>query len=92
MSFFPTKLQRTLRRGLCKKKQKKNKQQENPCQLVSDLEVVGGLLTNKRPSPPSYKPELPLITNLLQNIVDQRHLPHFTSMTLFFIGFFIILC
>jgi hypothetical protein len=31
-----------------------NEQLRKPCQLVSDLDVVGGLYTNKRPSPPSF--------------------------------------
>jgi hypothetical protein len=35
-------------------KNKTNEQQRKPCQLVSDLDVVGGLYTNKRPSPPSF--------------------------------------
>ena len=39
-------------------------------QMVSELDVVGGFKTSNRPSPPSCKPDLPLITNLLQNIVD----------------------
>jgi hypothetical protein len=46
-----------------KKNPQPNKTKTKTCQLVSDLDVVGGFC--KRPSPPSYKPDLPLITNLL---------------------------
>jgi hypothetical protein len=37
-----------------KQKTKTNEQLRKPCQLVSDLDVVGGLYTNKRPSRPSF--------------------------------------
>jgi hypothetical protein len=44
-------------------KKPNKKQKTKNCQMVSELDMVGGLLPSNRPSPP-YKPDLQLITNL----------------------------